>query len=94
MPAGRVLIRSLRIGKDILGPIQYQQMCGRGGRAGLTEYGESFLVVNEADKKKAFQLLAAALPAVNSQMGVIKDGGKALMRAILGEIVDNSFLEV
>jgi superfamily II helicase len=42
LPAGRVLIRSLNIGKDFLSVMQYKQMCGRAGSNGV---GESFLLV-------------------------------------------------
>jgi replicative superfamily II helicase len=47
-----VLIRSLTIGREPLNIVQYRQMCGRAGRAGLTQCGESFLLVKAADKER------------------------------------------
>jgi replicative superfamily II helicase len=37
---GRVIIRSMYFSQQIISAIQYRQMCGRAGRAGLVEYGD------------------------------------------------------
>lgn len=83
LPAGRVVIRSMQIGRDTLGPIQYKQMCGRAGRPGLVAYGECFLVVRSGEVAAAVALCHAPLPVIRSQIRPALDGGKALLRAIL-----------
>lgn len=83
LPAGRVIIHSIQIGKERLGSIQYKQMSGRAGRAGLTKYGESYILVKSLEKRDALALCNAPLPAIRSQMQPSLDGGKALMRAII-----------
>lgn len=85
LPAGRVIIRSLAIGRDDLSVTNYKQMTGRAGRAGqcVNGYGESFLIATRAEMAKALQLVNQPLPDVNSQMNPRLDGGRGLMKAIL-----------
>lgn len=84
LPAGRVLIRSMRVGHNqTLEPIQYRQMCGRAGRPGLTSYGESFLIVRQSDKKDALALCNRPLPKISSQIHPSIDGGKAFLKVLL-----------
>jgi hypothetical protein len=84
LPAGRVLIRSMRVGQNqTLEPIQYRQMCGRAGRPGLTSYGESFLIVRQSDKKDALSLCNRPLPKISSQIHPSIDGGKAFLKVLL-----------
>jgi hypothetical protein len=88
LPAGRVVINGLKIGySDVLGVIQYRQMCGRAGRAGLTTgdaAAESFLLVRPAERGAALALAAAPFPAVTSQMCPGTRGGvKGFLRAVL-----------
>jgi replicative superfamily II helicase len=52
LPAGCVLIRSLNIGKELLNVVQYRQMCGRAGRAGLSNCGESYLLVKAMERDR------------------------------------------
>ena len=95
LPAGRVIIRSLKIGAETLGVVQYRQMVGRAGRPGFTAptctpgcapqplQGESFLVVSRKEKEKAVELIQQPLPCVLSQMHPKNDGGKGLLKAVL-----------
>ena len=95
LPAGRVIIRSLKIGAETLGVVQYRQMVGRAGRPGFKAptctpgcapqplQGESFLVVSRKEKEKAVELIQQPLPCVLSQMHPKNDGGKGLLKAVL-----------
>eukprot|EP01041_Mallomonas_annulata_P000427 gene427-765_t len=83
LPAGRVLIRSMNIGADTLGTVQYRQMCGRAGRAGHTSFGESFLLVKSSERTQAIALSNAPMPCVCSQMHPALDGGRGMLKALL-----------
>ncbi|KAJ1428422.1 hypothetical protein B484DRAFT_431223, partial [Ochromonadaceae sp. CCMP2298] len=84
LPAGRVLIRSLQVGREVLGVVQYRQMSGRAGRAGQgAGVGESFLLVKAAEKQRALALLAAQMPDVQSRLCPQGDAGNKLMKALL-----------
>eukprot|EP01113_Clastostelium_recurvatum_P040538 TRINITY_DN6311_c0_g1_i7.p1 TRINITY_DN6311_c0_g1~~TRINITY_DN6311_c0_g1_i7.p1 ORF type:complete len:980 (+),score=109.11 TRINITY_DN6311_c0_g1_i7:49-2988(+) len=44
LPARRVIIRGIKTGIENITARVYKQMCGRAGRAGMDDYGESFLM--------------------------------------------------
>ena len=83
LPAGRVIIRSLSVGKDSLLVTQYKQMCGRAGRAGQSMHGESYLMVKKSELQKAIDLANNSLPDVVSQVHPSKDDGRAILKALL-----------
>ena len=83
LPAGRVIIRSMHVGRETLGPVQYKQMCGRAGRPGLVAFGECYLVVKSSELALAVRLCNAPLPVIHSQIRPSVDGGKALLRVLL-----------
>ena len=67
LPARRVIIRSLtQLRNKVIEPVSYRQMCGRAGRTGLDDYGESILVCEPDQMKKARALLNATLKPVHS----------------------------
>ncbi len=67
------------MGTTTLSTRQYKQMCGRAGRAGLDETGESFLMVsNENNRQEALDKLNAPLEPLCSQLG-----GKGFKRLLL-----------
>ena len=74
LPAGRVIIRSMKIGKDFLRVGQYKQMVGRAGRAGHSAIGESFLLVEKSELSNACELLKGVLPPVRSQFNTMSSG--------------------
>jgi len=68
LPANIVVIRGLRIGKEIVSSGQYQQMCGRAGRPG---YGggraaEAYLLIKQNEWQDALDLATLPLPDVRS----------------------------
>lgn len=86
LPAGRVIINGMKIGySGMLNVIQYRQMCGRAGRAGLsTCAAESYLLVRPSEKNAAMALATAPYPSVVSQMSPHTiEGNKGFLRAIL-----------
>ena len=67
LPARRVIIRSLtQVHNKVIEPVSYRQMCGRAGRTGLDDYGESILVCNPSQMEKARALLNATLKPIYS----------------------------
>lgn len=50
LPAYRVIIKSPKIGNGYLTNVYYRQMIGRAGRPGLSEHGESILMVERSEK--------------------------------------------
>lgn len=87
MPAGRVLIRSMAQGKDVLTVTQYRQMCGRAGRAGIMsgtdKSGETYLLIKPMEIPNALTLMNSPLPNITSQMSPALDGGKGLLKAVM-----------
>ncbi len=48
----RVILRCPLVGRDFMTRSQYKQMIGRAGRSGLSESGESILIIHPQDKSK------------------------------------------
>jgi DNA polymerase theta len=83
LPAGRVIIKSLKIGRDMLKTANYKQMVGRAGRPGQSTTGESFLVVEKCEIAAALKIVNGALPNVTSQLAPRRNGIKLLLKALL-----------
>eukprot|EP01033_Poteriospumella_lacustris_P014634 gene14634-10464_t len=83
LPAGRVIITSMMLGRDPLTVGHYKQMVGRAGRAGHCHFGDAFLVAKKAEVATALALTQQALPNVESALGPARDGGNALLRMII-----------
>jgi hypothetical protein len=91
LPAKRVIFRQPYIGNQFLDATRYKQMCGRAGRAGHDKIGESFLIVEQRDMKKAKDLLVEPLKKCTSALCADKIGlSRAVLEVIAAEIVATS----
>ncbi|KAL3481207.1 hypothetical protein BJX99DRAFT_243835 [Aspergillus californicus] len=88
LPARRVIINGARMGRDLVGPAMLRQMCGRAGRKGKDEAGETYLVCGSSDLQAVCELLEADMPAIESCLAPEKKGLKrALLEAIATGLV-------
>ncbi|CAE7193765.1 POLQ [Symbiodinium natans] len=79
LPARRVIIRSMKVGRDPLDAVRFRQMAGRAGRVGFDTEGECIVMaksLKEADEAHA--LFAAQLQPLRSALGK-----ERLVRAVL-----------
>ncbi|KAL4982353.1 hypothetical protein BDW68DRAFT_170963 [Aspergillus falconensis] len=88
LPARRVIINGARMGRELIGPAMLRQMCGRAGRKGKDEAGETYLIVGKSDLQAVCDLLEADMPAIESCLAPEKRGLKrALLEAIATGLV-------
>ncbi|KAL4977232.1 hypothetical protein BDW66DRAFT_165959 [Aspergillus desertorum] len=88
LPARRVIINGARMGRELVGPAMLRQMCGRAGRKGKDEAGETYLIVGKSDLQAVCDLLEADMPAIESCLAPEKRGLKrALLEAIATGLV-------
>ncbi|CAG8072909.1 unnamed protein product [Penicillium salamii] len=88
LPARRVIINGARMGRDLVGPAMFRQMCGRAGRKGKDDAGETYLICGKADMQAVCDLLDADMPAIESCLAPEKRGLKrALLEAIATGLV-------
>ncbi|KAF7588638.1 hypothetical protein BBP40_005449 [Aspergillus hancockii] len=83
LPARRVIINGARMGRELVGPAMLRQMCGRAGRKGKDEVGETYLICGRSELQAVCDLLEADMPAIESCLAPEKRG---LKRAILEAI--------
>ena len=83
LPAERVIIREPYIGREFISKAQYQQICGRAGRAGLCEFGESILIGSRKDSPRIKKLLETALPSCMSALKNVENGLSAFILTLL-----------
>ncbi|KAJ5278720.1 Helicase C-terminal [Penicillium angulare] len=88
LPARRVIINGARMGRDLVGPAMLRQMCGRAGRKGKDDAGETYLICVKADLEAVCDLLDSDMPAIESSLVPEKRGLKrALLEAIATGLV-------
>ncbi|KAJ6123005.1 Helicase C-terminal [Penicillium capsulatum] len=88
LPARRVIINGARMGRELVGPAMLRQMCGRAGRKGKDDAGETYLICVKADLEAVCDLLDADMPAIASCLAPEKRGLKrALLEAIATGLV-------
>ncbi|KAL2823171.1 hypothetical protein BDW59DRAFT_149033 [Aspergillus cavernicola] len=88
LPARRVIINGARMGRELVGPAMLRQMCGRAGRKGKDEAGETYLICGKSDLQAVCDLLEADMPAIESCLAPEKRGLKrALLEAIATGLV-------
>ncbi|PYI03628.1 DNA-directed DNA polymerase theta [Aspergillus sclerotiicarbonarius CBS 121057] len=88
LPARRVIINGARMGRELVGPAMLRQMCGRAGRKGKDEVGETYLICGNSDLQAVCDLLEADMPAIESCLAPEKRGLKrALLEAIATGLV-------
>ncbi|RAK82822.1 DNA-directed DNA polymerase theta [Aspergillus costaricaensis CBS 115574] len=88
LPARRVIINGARMGRELVGPAMLRQMCGRAGRKGKDEAGETYLICGDSDLQAVCDLLEAEMPAIESCLAPEKRGLKrALLEAIATGLV-------
>ncbi|CEJ54022.1 hypothetical protein PMG11_00348 [Penicillium brasilianum] len=88
LPARRVIINGARMGRELVGPAMLRQMCGRAGRKGKDDAGETYLICIKADLEAVCDLLDADMPAIESCLAPEKRGLKrALLEAIATGLV-------
>lgn len=68
LPAERVIIREPYVGREFLSKAQYQQMCGRAGRAGMTESGLSILMSSAKELDKVKKLIESPVPSCSGSL--------------------------
>ncbi|KAJ5934146.1 Helicase C-terminal [Penicillium verhagenii] len=88
LPARRVIINGARMGRELVGPAMLRQMCGRAGRKGKDDAGETYLICVKADLEAVCDLLDSDMPAIESSLVPEKRGLKrALLEAIATGLV-------
>ncbi|OQE39200.1 hypothetical protein PENCOP_c007G04315 [Penicillium coprophilum] len=88
LPARRVIINGARMGRELVGPAMLRQMCGRAGRKGKDNAGETYLICVKADMQAVCDLLDADMPAIESCLAPEKRGLKrALLEAVATGLV-------
>ena len=83
LPAERVIIREPRVGREFLSKAQYQQMCGRAGRAGMTESGLSILMASARDHEKVKELIESPVPSCKGALLELPNDLSALLLNLL-----------
>ncbi|XP_063716412.1 DNA polymerase theta-like [Symsagittifera roscoffensis] len=83
LPARRVIIRTPVFNGSLLDTLCYKQMCGRAGRKGVDNFGESILVCKANEKWKGESLMNSQLKRVESCLNFSSGVTNALKRALL-----------
>lgn len=80
LPARRVILHNVKMGREYIGPAMLRQMRGRAGRQGKTLVGETFLCCREPDLDHVLDLMHADIPKVSS---CLSTENRRIQRALL-----------
>jgi POLQ-like helicase len=83
LPAERVIIRSPYIGMNFMTKAEYQQICGRAGRPGLSKFGESILIHDFKDGDRVKELLEQPVAQCRSSLNSVDDLMSAFILSLL-----------
>ena len=90
LPARRVILTSARMGPQFINTSQYRQMCGRAGRAGIDDKGDSILFYEGPNSLNNLSgVLSGELTKIESKLS-----GKGLKRLLLEIIASDTAHDV
>lgn len=87
LPAKRVLLQR-KMGVRQITQIEYRQMIGRAGRAGIHESGEAFLLLSKHEKEEGFKMVQSGLNSIHSGLAMNLDKLATSIHTILGSPQD------
>ncbi|KYQ90890.1 hypothetical protein DLAC_07761 [Tieghemostelium lacteum] len=93
LPARRVIMRSPKMGPNLLSPRNYKQMCGRAGRAGIDKFGESFLISDRNTEKHARFLMTSKIDILYSNLDTPNNWTRIILESLCTK-VSNSLLTI
>ncbi|CEM22347.1 unnamed protein product [Vitrella brassicaformis CCMP3155] len=82
LPCARVILRSPRLGKDLLDVSRFRQMAGRAGRSGERGRGEAMIISDKKDAQHAQRLLTGEVERADSCLHGMRLA-KALLEILL-----------
>ncbi|KID99992.1 helicase and polymerase containing protein tebichi, partial [Metarhizium majus ARSEF 297] len=80
LPARRVILHNVKMGREYIGPAMLRQMRGRAGRQGKTQLGETYLCCRQPDLEHVLELMHADIPKVSS---CLSTENRRIQRALL-----------
>ena len=95
LPARRVIIRTPKFHGKPIDIRMYHQMCGRAGRKGKDEAGESILVCKDQEKQIGFNVIKGKIPKVESCLFISPEDNETLtssLKRLILEAIGNGLV--